>query len=563
MIESHALQSGTFAFLPRTGPARKVAIAILLLAPFGFGAFAIYLGQSVSWDFRNYHWYNAYAYATGRTASGMDFLPSQVQFFLNPWLDLPFYWLANWLPPRAAFFILGTIQGLNFPLLFLLAHVTLVIQNPFQKIAACSSIALIGMLGAMGISELGTTFNDNITSLGVLLSTLLLLSRIDYVLCARWQAAAAFAILSGLPLGLMTGLKLTAAIFCPGLCLALLLSTQLSKRGFFLGFFFGLGILIGSAATYGHWGWFLYTHFQNPVFPLFNGIFGSPYIPPINVRDFSAQKNPVTQLLYPFLFLLHPHLVSEVEWRDWRGVILYALMIAVGVFRLLRPSALIWGSSVRTVPAVFLLSAVAISYVVWLSTETIYRYLLPLEMLSPLLIVVCLNLLPLAREMRIVATATITFALIFLLQPGDWGRRHEWSQRIVEIDRPSLPDSPDIMILMAGIESYAYLLSEFPPHISVLRLESRAFHPASAWGINDLIRARIDAHKGQFMLLMPATNMDEAIFPLKFFGLKYIPKTCRNVIDRLAEKPGGDVTPDYAPLYRTYKLCNVVRLAEN
>src|ERR1700689_2383298 len=112
-------------FLPPKGyPARWLAIILLGAAPFAFGALVIALGQDANWDLRNYHWYNAYAFLNGRY--GFDLLPSQTPWFYNPLIDVPFYLLATHVPARAAGFALGFVQGLNFPLLFMLAYATLV-----------------------------------------------------------------------------------------------------------------------------------------------------------------------------------------------------------------------------------------------------------------------------------------------------------------------------------------------------------------------------------------------------------------------------------------------------
>jgi hypothetical protein len=53
------------------------------------GAASVLMGQDNNWDLRNYHYYNPFAFVTGRI--GYDFAPAQRQSYLNPLLDLPFY----------------------------------------------------------------------------------------------------------------------------------------------------------------------------------------------------------------------------------------------------------------------------------------------------------------------------------------------------------------------------------------------------------------------------------------------------------------------------------------
>ncbi|MDB9418606.1 hypothetical protein PN487_18805, partial [Microcystis aeruginosa CS-556/03] len=49
------------------------------------GIISVILGQDVSWDLRNYHFYNPYMLLTGRFK--YDVLPAQIQTFFNPLMD--------------------------------------------------------------------------------------------------------------------------------------------------------------------------------------------------------------------------------------------------------------------------------------------------------------------------------------------------------------------------------------------------------------------------------------------------------------------------------------------
>ena len=187
-----------------------------MLAPFAFGALAVALGQDANWDLRNYHWYNAYAFVNGRDA--LDLLPSQTPFFYNPALDVPFYLLATHVPARVAGFVLGFVQGLNFILLFMLAYASLLIANPRNKVIVCAALAALGMLGGGGIAQIGTTFDDNITSLGFLLSALLVVRHLERLIDRCRPTRFRAALLFGIPSGLMMGLKLPGVIYCVGLC---------------------------------------------------------------------------------------------------------------------------------------------------------------------------------------------------------------------------------------------------------------------------------------------------------------------------------------------------------
>ena len=136
---------------PKEHRARRLALFILFLAPLLIGALAVALGQDANWDLRNYHWYNAYAFLTGRY--GVDILPSQTPCFYNPTLDVPFFLLATHVPARVAGFVLGVVQGLNFIPLFMLSYACLIVPNTRHKVMVCSLLAALGMLGGGGFQD--------------------------------------------------------------------------------------------------------------------------------------------------------------------------------------------------------------------------------------------------------------------------------------------------------------------------------------------------------------------------------------------------------------------------
>ncbi len=541
---------------PKGDPARNWACATLLAFPLAFAALALFLGQDASWDFRNYHFYNAWAFVTGRYTSGIDFLPSQGQFFFNPLLDVPFYFLATHIAPKCAYFILSIVQGLNFPLLFMICYATLVIKDTKKKTAACAGLAALGMLSAMGIAEAGTQCNDNLVSLGILSSALLVIRNFDFLLSAQPKATARAAFIYALPAGCAAGLKLTCISFCAGMCIALLIATPDARRCFRLCFLFGLGLLAGFALTYGHWAWYLTSHYASPMFPFYNSIFRSPLLPSVALIDFPTPRN-WTLPVFPFFFGIDPLLVNEIWWRDWRTPLLYALFILVTVQYLVSGKKTAKEPLARPAPLRFLLLTAGIGYYIWLFTQTVYRYLLPLDMLSPLLIVLCVGLLPLEIKRRwTIATGLIVVAALSI-SPGDWARRGTWTQKITDISVPAIPEKT--MVLMGGVDAYAFLLPAFPPSVSFVRLESRGFPPDSKTGLADLIRSKVEVHKGPLKLFIPSAQLKLGERALPHFKLSLVLKSCRIIDDRLYE-PHLDRTAEMGNSYpKTYSLCDVKR----
>jgi hypothetical protein len=530
---------------PRGNHARKWALALFALAPFAFGALALHLGQDVNWDFRNYHWYNAYAFLNDR--ADIDILPSQLQYFLNPLIDVPFYMLATHVPAQVAGFALGWVQGLNFILLFILAYTTLLIADGRFKVMACAALAALGMIGGGGLAELGTTFYDNVTSLGILLSALLVVRHVGRLLTLPLRDAFLHALIFGVPAGLAMGLKLPGVIFCIGLCFAFFGAGGARPRRFWLSFAFGLGVLLGAAITYGYWGWFLETRYANPFFPFFNAIFKSPLIQPVNMRDAQfVPHNLMDFAFFPFLFAMDSFRVGEVGWRDWRIPMLYALLPAVLLLRLFfgrrrAPK----GTMVRDAAAKYLLWAAAIAYFIWLGTSCIYRYLLPLEMLAPLLIVFTVDMLAFDMEVKPRAWLAVLLlvAVALSIAPGGWQRRHPWTEHYVEERLPPLGDTSDLMVLMAGFDPYSYLATLLPPEVPVVRIQSNfsgTYH--NDWfnvdfdesrDINKILRARLNLHQGRFLMLTSLLQYATAEKALAEFGLGFVPAPCAIFTDSL------------------------------
>ena len=95
-----AAQSTASFVAARPQPAAILSVAslLVLLTVVAYGLLAIALGQDANWDLRNYHYYDAYAFLTGRY--DFDVVPAHVSTFYNPLLYVPLYWLLQAAPPK-------------------------------------------------------------------------------------------------------------------------------------------------------------------------------------------------------------------------------------------------------------------------------------------------------------------------------------------------------------------------------------------------------------------------------------------------------------------------------
>ena len=209
--------------LPLNNRAHGIAVVALCVAfPLGFGALALVLGQDTNYDLRNYHWYNPYAFLTGRLA--LDIGPAHANTFYNPLLDVPVYLLAQALPAKAVGFLLGTVQGLNFVLLFALLRALIVAPSPAQRSGFAAVVAGVGVLGGGHLSLVGTTYYDNVVSLAVIGAALIVAASASTVFAGPMRSSFARTAAAGLVLGAGAGLKLPTAVFAVGFCAAFLVT---------------------------------------------------------------------------------------------------------------------------------------------------------------------------------------------------------------------------------------------------------------------------------------------------------------------------------------------------
>ncbi|UMR31024.1 hypothetical protein MJ904_01785 [Massilia sp. MB5] len=458
-------------------------LCALRLAPLAAGLLALLMGQDDNWDLHNYHLYNAFALLHGKV--GYDLAPAQWQSYFNPTLDLLYYGLALHLPGPLAGFLMGALHGLNFPLLAALCRRLLPTGAAGQPAYRLSLLlALAGCLGPAFLSEIGNTMGDNLTALCVLGSLLLLLRQ--PLPLARPASALRWPLLAGLLAGVGTGLKLTNAGYALALCLALLVQPGSALLRLRAAGVFGLAVLAGIGLSAGHWYWRMWDVFGNPLFPQFNQLFQGPLAAPIGIGDTEwLPRHWGEKLLWPFIFTLDPKRICELVLRQPLWPLLYLALLAWG-------GALLWrrGRPLNGVPlappARLLLVFFSLAYLVWLNLFSIYRYLVPLELLAPLLCWLLAARLLGARRGRLLATVCIALAALPLYSAGGWGHAR-WAWRAFTVQTPVLAQPAQSMIVTVhGHPAMGWLAAFFPPQLAFAALGS-GFPESPAF------RARLDA----------------------------------------------------------------------
>lgn len=525
-------------------PARA-ALLLCLLIPLGFGALALALGQDANWDLRNYHWYNAYRFLTGRLETDLG-----ASTPYNPLLDVPLYLGATLLPAKVFSFLLGCVHGLNFVLLYILARALLAPVADPNRTWAAVAVALCGVIGGGHIGLVGTSFHDNVVSLAIIGAMILVVQAPgDVFRGSTWHGYARVGA-AGMLLGLGVGLKMPTITFAVGLCFAFLLAAGTFWRRMFLAFWFGIGIIVGMAASYGFWAVHLWQEFRNPIFPYFNNVFKSPLGLQAGNRDMAyVPKTFFDAVTFPLQFSFNSRRVGEVDFRDFRILAAYLVLLATPLILLARRARPVTPVADH-LAARYVIAACALSFAVWVPLFGIYRYIIPLEMLAPLAVVAAIALWPFTVQARATAAGAILLFVSLTAWPGNWIRLPAWTGKMVEVSAPPLPDAAHGMILMVGLEPLSYVIPSLPPEMPVVRLQGYFTDPKDDTGMNRLIRERLAAHEGPFYLLSAAWDRDAATAVLPQFGLAADFAACQRVVSNLQPPPDEAMTITLCPVAR-------------
>jgi hypothetical protein len=496
------------------------------------GLVSILKGQDANWDLQNYHFYGPWAWWHGRLAA-TDIAAAQLQTYHNPALDLPFYAMVaqDW-PPRLIAFVLAVPAGVGA---FVLGKiVALLFPGEVRGGRALLPILAfaIGITGAVGGGGVGTTMNEWPAALLVLVALWLLLRAI--VAAPGATIPAPTMVVAGLACGLGAGLKLTVVTFVVGLGVALLCRRPLRdawRDGVREAMLFGAGVAGGLAVAIGGWSWTLWSQFGNPLFPYLNQWFKSPWWYDVSVsaraygpHDLAGWLSLPYELFRPRVFF-----VAEVAYRDARIPTLCTLTLATVAFALvahaLSPAARQRWHGARVAAATWRFVGIfwLVSFVLWAAQFSIYRYLLPLELLTGALIVGLMRTLLPARTLP-VAVTILALAIIGTTRWPDWGHV-DFGTRWFDIRMPVV--APDALVLLASDAPMAYLLPFMPASARHVGAYNNINRPESATRLATQMANTIREHAGPLYSLVHDDRMAATVYAAH--GLVPVPGGCAPV----------------------------------
>jgi hypothetical protein len=258
-------------------------------------------------------------------------------------------------------------------------------------------------------------------------------------------------------------------------------------------------VLAGIALSAGHWYWTMWQQFGNPMFPQFNDRFLSPMAAPIGIGDSGwLPKTLSEKLTWPFIFTRDPQRICELPLRNLMWPLLYVtgiallLALATGKRRL----------AALPRPAWLLLAFGAISYLLWLNLFSIYRYLVPFELLSPLMCWLVIGALLPGR--RVVAAACVALCSGSILTVTGWG--HAGHGPAFTVEPPPIANPAQSLVYIAQAPT-GWIVPFFPHEVAFVSLGA-GFPESEAW------KQRADAMRrartGPFYVVVEADRADPA-----------------------------------------------------
>lgn len=469
------------------------------LVPVLCGLVSVWLGQDDNWDLRNYHWYNAYALLNGRL--DLDMAPGQWQSYFNPLIDVPYYLLSTTLPGPLVGFLMGFVHGLNFVLLLAIARQLLGERAGGARLPLL--LAAVGVCGAGFLSQLGNTMGDNLTALLVLGALHLVLRGWDDLHNASTRVIGLM-LLSGLAMGVGTGLKLTNAPYAVALCAALLTAPASWRVRVALAAVQGSAVAVGIVIAAGYWWLTMWERFGNPLFPQFNNLFRSPLAQQLGVIDnHHMPQNALEALAWPLVFMAQITRVSEIPLKLAVVPLLYVLALLFVVLWLAGKARPRPAPSALSPRARFLLVFGLIAYLLWMKLFGIYRYLVPLELLAPLMVWLLVERMAAPVCAARIGGWLLAATTLAVFPFASWGHA-SWASPNFGAQVPKLARPADTIVFTAhGDPPMGWLATFFPRDVRVIALAG-GFPESPAWLAR--IESAIAARPGPHYVMLAASR---------------------------------------------------------
>lgn len=227
-------------------------------------------GLGLSWDAMNHHIYLGWVAEAARF--DRDFLAASYQSYQYPVVYWPVYKLAmGGASGIQAGVVLATLNLLLVPPVWMLARTCMPGRLGFDVLMRMMAVLLAFMTGVI-LLLFDSTSNDLLAAAPMMWAVAFAMTPLDEAR-GNWLTARRSILLSGVFAGVSIAFKLSngpLAVLLPGLWLFSANSWRARVGQVCAG---SLAMTIGWLLAYGYWGWQLWTHFGNPIYPFYDELF--------------------------------------------------------------------------------------------------------------------------------------------------------------------------------------------------------------------------------------------------------------------------------------------------
>lgn len=480
----------------------------LLLVVFG-AWLSSFLKHEWSWDFINYHYYNAFAFLNNRLT--YDIAPASVNTFFNPLLDLPLWFYIQSFNENAnlIYALQGIWGGLMLFVFYKIYRLFFKLENLVSYVVLTLSL-LLTLSGEAVFSQFGASSNEIPVAFLLLWGLYILFKMIKF---PETQTLKKFFI-AGLIMGLALGLKQTVVVYCIASGLMLMICHQYLNKPFKSIFLFALGGFLGYIILNGWFMWQYWKLYANPFFPFLNGVFHSPYFDDFNYRDTRYLPPLKYFFIYPILWYFKGYTIREVPFFDFRLTVIYITLIGIFVWLAYKKRVKDFFEKYPLDAAFYVF--MALGFLIWMAMFSILRYTAVLEVLF-IIWFAKMVLWLLERKSLVLPSVLISFWLIFLsvsvFENGIPQKKAQ--QKFLDIEPIVLPENT--LLKLYGFPT-AMVVPEFVKRTKNLRAVSYApyncvYQKGSDFadrGAFKKIRDNIvNAHKGPVVIV----HINYSLFP--------------------------------------------------
>lgn len=250
---------------------RTEFLAVMVIATIAFMAIPIAQGGTgVSWDALNHHIY--LGWVADRHRLDIDFLAAGYQGYQYPYLYWPAYKLATMgASGLTAGLVLACLHLAVVPPVWLIAH-RCIPGAKATDVVLRSAAVLLAFLSGVVLSQFDSTSNDLLAATPLVWSLALALEA-SVAKPLGWLTPRSAVVLSGFFAGLAVAFKLSNGPIAVVLAVLWLFAGATPAERMKNAVLAGLASAGGFLLAYGYWGWQLWNHYGNPIYPFYDAMF--------------------------------------------------------------------------------------------------------------------------------------------------------------------------------------------------------------------------------------------------------------------------------------------------